>query len=231
MNEVFRQEKKFLITTEQYYTMSRQLENILELDKHSKGEGYSIRSLYFDTLDDRDFQEKVDGIELRRKLRLRNYGPDNDFAMLEMKQKQGALQKKRSLYLNRKDASELCKGRYSVLLKYNNDFAAECYSMLNMYCYRPKAVVEYKRKAFIAKENKIRITFDHHIIGTESNFDIFDVNLIQYPVLDPYLMVLEVKYNGFLLSYIKDLLKPCNSSELSVGKYILGRSVSMHYRF
>ena len=27
-------------------------------------------------------------------------------------------------------------------------------------CYRPKAVVEYQRRAFIAKENQIRITLD-----------------------------------------------------------------------
>ena len=44
-------------------------------------------------------------------------------------------------------------------------------------------------------------------------------------------MVLEVKYNGFLLSYIKDMLERCNASELSVGKYSLSRAVSKHYQF
>lgn len=78
--------------------------------------------------------------------------------------------------------------------------------MMNLHCYRPRAVVEYRRRAFIAKENKIRVTFDHHIIATESNFNIFDGDLCQYPVQDQSLVVLEVKYNGFLLSYIKDML-------------------------
>ena len=48
-----------------------------------------------------------------------------------------------------------------------------------------------------------------------------------YPVMDPCCLVLEVKYNGFLLSYIKDLLNLVERSELSVSKYCLARSVSL----
>lgn len=228
MNEVLRQEKKFLISQQQFYKYSYDLSRILALDGHSAGEGYLIRSLYFDSLDDRDYQEKEDGVELRRKIRLRNYGPDTPFAMLEMKQKQGASQKKRSLRMDREDAERLIRGRYSVLLRYEEPFAAECFALMNQHCYRPKAVITYHRKAFVAKENKIRITFDHHITGTESSFDIFSDSLLENSILDPLLVVLEVKYNGFLLSYIKDMLMECDSSELSVSKYCLGRAVSKH---
>ena len=70
-------------------------------DPHNGISGYPVRSLYFDTLDDRDFHEKAAGVELRRKLRLRSYDPAADFAMLEMKQKQGASQLKRSLRVTR----------------------------------------------------------------------------------------------------------------------------------
>ena len=45
--------------------------------------------------------------------------------------------------------------------------------------------------------------------------------------MDPFNLVLEVKYNGFLLSYIKDLLDQVERSELSVSKYCLARSVSL----
>ena len=41
----------------------------------------------------------------------------------------------------------------------------------------------------------------------------------------------KVKFNGFLLSYIKDLLRRCEKSELSVSKYALSRMVSKHYLF
>ncbi len=231
MNEVLRQEHKRLITLDQYYRLSHDLEKIMHLDSHSHGDGYSIRSLYFDTPEDKDFEEKEEGVELRRKIRLRNYGAGSPFAMLEMKQKQGPHQKKRSLRMTKEDAQALTRGQYSALLHYPDPFAGECFALMNMECYQPKAVVEYKRKAFVAKENKIRVTFDHHIIATEACFDIFSPTLGMNPVLDPYLVVLEVKYNGFLLSYIKDMLHATESSELSVGKYSLSRSISKHYRF
>ena len=102
------------------------------------GEGYIIRSLYFDSLYDRDFYDKEDGVEKRRKIRLRIYDPNQDFAMLEMKQKDGKNQLKRSLRITKKDAEELILGNYSVLLNYKEDFAAECYSIMNMYLYKPK---------------------------------------------------------------------------------------------
>ena len=231
MNEVLRQEKKFLIGLPDYYYHSGNLAKFMLEDSHNRGDGYPIRSLYFDSLDDRDFQEKLDGLSIRRKIRLRCYGPDSPFALLEVKQKEGAMQKKRSLRLPREEAVRLTRGDYSGLLACPEPLAQECYAVMNIHCYRPRAVVEYRRRAFIARENKIRVTFDHHIIATESNFNIFDSNLCQYPVQDQSLVVLEVKYNGFLLSYIKDMLSGAANGELSVSKYCLSRTVSKHFYF
>lgn len=216
---------------DQYYKYSYELSKIINIDKHNKDEGYKIQSLYFDSIDDRDYQEKIDGVEVRRKIRLRNYGTDSEFAMLEMKQKQGDLQKKRSLRMNKIDAMRLINCDYSVLLQYNEPFALECYAIMNMYCYRPKTVVSYNRKAFVTKENKIRITFDYNIVANECYYDIFSENLTQNSVFDPYMVVLEIKYNGFLLSYIKDMLMECDKSEISISKYCLGRSIAKNYLF
>ena len=231
VNDVFRSEHKYLIPLWQMYSLSHTLSNVIQEDPHNEGDGYLVRSLYFDSLGNRDFQEKEDGVFLRRKIRLRCYGADSDFAVLEMKQKEGSLQRKRSLRLAREDAQALIHRNYGVLLKYRDSFAAECYAVMNSHVYLPKSVVEYRRKAFIAKENRIRITFDHHLIGTEGGFDIFSSHLLQNPIMEQNAVVLEVKYDGFLPSYIKDLLKACNRSELSVSKYCLSRAVSQHYSF
>lgn len=230
MNEVMRQEKKYLMTLADMYGLSHRLSQVMLSDQHSGPMGYRIRSLYFDTLNEGDYYDKIEGMELRRKLRLRIYDPAADFAMLEMKQKQGAYQKKRSLRLRREDARLLMAGRYEVLLTYEEPFAAECYGLMNGLCYLPKTIVEYQRLAFIARENRIRITFDHHITATESRLDLFDPGLDLYPVLDPFQMVMEVKYNGFLLSYIKALVSQADRSELSVSKYCLARSASLSFQ-
>lgn len=231
MNEVLRQENKFLINFRQFIELKSKLSEIMIPDKHNGDEGYRIRSLYFDTLEDSDYEDKEDGVYLRKKIRLRIYDPMSEYAMLEMKQKQGEYQRKRSLSISRKDAKEMVDGNYSCLLRYNTPFALEVYSLMNMDVYSPKAVVEYNRMAFIAKENNTRVTFDFNIIGTESNYDIFDPLLNQNSLMEQNMIVLEVKYDGFLLSYIKDCLDEVNSSKLSVSKYCLSRSISKHYRF
>lgn len=222
MDKVYREEKKFLISVAEFIKKSHTLSHVMMEDPHNGTHGYIIRSLYFDTIYDNDYYEKQAGIETRRKIRLRIYDPNAKFAMLEMKQKQGPNQLKRSLKISREDAICLTKGDYSPLLKYKEDFAAECYGMMNYRCYRPKTVIEYNRKAFIAKENKIRITFDNNIVATESCFDLFLPTLNMNPVLDKYCVVMEVKFNGFLLDYIRRLINSIDKSELSVSKYVLG---------
>ena len=229
MNVVLRQEKKFLISQDKMYQLSHQLANIMSMDTHGTSQGYMIRSLYFDSYDDRDYVEKCDGVELRRKIRLRNYGPEMDFAKLEMKQKQGPLQKKRSLKLSKEDSLRLISGDYSVLLRNDSAFAQECFYMMNQYQYRPKTVITYQRKAFVAKENSIRVTFDHHIKATETNYNIFDPDINENYIMDPYLAVMEVKFNGFLLSYIKDVINKCDGFETTVSKYFMGRTWSKNH--
>lgn len=231
MNEVARQEKKFLMTIEEFYKQSNYLQHLMTQDKHNGSNGYMIRSLYFDTLEDRDYHEKIAGVDPRRKIRLRYYGSPNKFALLEMKQKEGIYQVKRSLKMDIKDAIELTKGNYSSLLTYSQPFAAECYGLMNTSVYRPKTIVQYNRKAFIAKENKIRVTFDHNITATEACFDLFADDLSMYPVFDRFNVILEIKFNGFLLTYIRNFLKGIDASEIAVSKYCLGREISLNSLF
>lgn len=223
LNQVLREEKKFLISQHEFIQKSHQLEQVLHQDPHNGVHGYSIRSLYFDTPFDDDFFEKQAGVELRRKIRLRIYDPLQNFAMLEMKQKQDVYQRKRSLRITREHAQRIIDGDLTPLLQYPEPFATELYGLMQYRCYRPKTIVEYKRKAFIAKENSIRITFDHDIISTESNMDLFSPALDMAPVMDLANVVLEVKFNGFLLGYIQDMLASIDKSELSVSKYVLAR--------
>lgn len=229
MNEVLRQEKKYCVTAAEAPVLCSRLGSVMAEDPHNGPQGYSIRSLYFDSLNDRDYWGKMDGLELRRKIRLRCYSPEADFAMLEMKQKEGASQKKRSLRLERADAERLARGDLLPLLQYPDPFAAECYGLMRRLCYRPKAIVEYRRRAFIARENRIRITLDSRITATEAGWELFSPVLPQYPVLDPFHVILEVKYNGFLLSYIKEAVSHADRSELSQSKYCMARSAGLHY--
>lgn len=74
MLDVTRTEVKYDIGPLQMADMKRQLGIFMEPDPHNGERGYLVRSLYFDTLHDTDFEEKVEGYDGRQKIRLRVYG-------------------------------------------------------------------------------------------------------------------------------------------------------------
>ncbi len=223
MQQVLRREIKYQLTAVQYYQLAHTFSKLLHEDSHNGDNGYMIRSLYFDTLNDVDYYEKEDGTDPRRKIRFRCYSPDSDFALLEMKQKQGVQQRKRSHKLGRSEVEQCINGDFSSLLTHDSQFLTECFGLMSRQFYRPKAIIEYHRKAYVAKENNIRITFDREIRSSQSVNNFFSANLPLKPAIDPFTVIMEVKYDGFILSYIKDIITAANASPLSAGKYSAGR--------
>lgn len=221
LRKVLRQERKFLLTAPQALKLETNLRSFLKEDPHNGERGYIVRSLYFDTILMRDYQEKLAGVEIRRKMRLRIYDMADDFALLEMKQKQGSSQLKRSLRITREHAKALCMGDYGPLKAYQDAFGAECYGIFKMHTYRSEVLLEYRRKAYVVPENDIRITLDSQVRAVKTNQDIYEEQPGMVPVLHPGFTVLEVKYNHFLLSYVKELLNTSNKSETAVSKYAM----------
>lgn len=225
--DVLRKEKKYVISSIISNNLSSFCGKVLQNDTNNGCEGYCVRSLYFDTYDNTDYEQKLSGDYIRKKIRLRIYNTKDEFVKLEMKQKQGDNQRKRSLSISRNDARRLIDGDFLCLLKYDNSFAKELYNTMVMEVYRPKCVVEYHRKAYLTDENNTRITFDSNIRACETNFNIFDQDLCLNPVYDMEKVILEVKYNNFLLSYVKDMINSVDRIETSVSKYCLARSLNL----
>ncbi len=227
MLDVLREEKKYGISLERANYLYGKMKLFMEGDPYNGYEQYMVRSLYFDTMYDDDFSEKESGNEYRKKIRLRIYDAGANNAKLEMKEKCGVSQRKRSLSLSKEQALKLIEGNYSVLLDHDEDIAKEFYLVMTTEGYKPKCVVQYMRRAFSAPENNIRITYDSELESNEGYFNIFDENLCVYPIMDKDEVVLEVKYNNFLLSYIKDILQCVDSVETSCSKYCRARKYGM----
>lgn len=225
MLKVLRREEKYPIQLHEALLYTNYFSKLLSYDSHSENGAYSVRSLYFDTIDDKDFFNKITEQNTRRKIRLRIYHPQDQYAKLEMKKKENIYQEKRSLLITREDAQAIINGNFSVLLHYPEDFATELYCVMSTEFYRPKSIVEYQRCAFMAKENHIRLTFDTMITGTESNFDLFAENLPLTPIYDPDNAIFEVKYDKFLLGYISEIISNIDRRNISCSKYCLSRSI------
>ena len=225
--EVLRKEQKYPMSHMEAEYMYYKLANVMQQDAHNGENGYLVRSLYFDTFNDTDYNDKDGGYEMRRKIRLRIYNPNDKVAKLELKEKQGDFQRKRSLLLTREDAIELCSCNYDVIRKYDTEFAREIYGRMQEKFYRPKVIVEYDRRGFVVKENDIRITLDSNIRANENNLNLFDSELNCYPVGKLTQVTMEVKFNHFILSYVKDLVSLSNRSQISLSKYCAARMASL----
>ena len=218
---VVRTEKKYGISSVTGSILRERLSKVMEADRHSGAGGYRVRSLYFDSLDDDDFFDKVDGLERRKKIRLRIYSPDQRWVKLELKQKQGAVQVKKTLEISRETAGQLISGNFTPLLSLESGFPGELYQTMIRGIYRPKCVIEYRRTAFALRTNNTRITIDSDIRASGNCGSFFDRTSVLTPLLkEP---VLEVKYNDFLPDQCKTVIHLADRLEISFSKYEMAR--------
>ncbi len=230
MQEVYRNELKYCISLTEAMIIKSGLEAFMKPDSHNRENGYMVRSLYFDTLFDTDFEDKVNGYDNRQKIRLRIYDADSNFAKLELKEKTGGRQRKRSITISRKEAQLMTSGDYSFLCHREEPLAIWLYTFMVSRNYRPKCIVEYNRQAYYAEQNDIRVTIDSDLRATEASFSLFDPNLSVYPVSNPGEVTLEVKYNNFLFTYIKNILQQADRMQISNSKYCRARMITKRGR-
>lgn len=225
---VVRTEKKYSITWIRQSELLSRLAPVMRVDPNSRTGSYTVRSLYFDSIYDNDYFDKVNGLELRKKIRLRIYLPGETGGQpgtvkLELKQKQGSAQKKESFLISRALAEEMIQGNYAGLDRMDSEQPEALYRILVMGVYRPRCIVEYRRIAFSEEIAHTRITFDSDIGASHACERFFERELALLPVRNQ--PVLEVKYNGFLLSPIKQALDFADAPELAVSKYAMARQL------
>ena len=103
----YRHEWKIALAPGDLAVLRQRLQTVMQPDVHAVDGRYGIRSLYFDTPEDRALREKLDGVSRREKFRIRYYNGDRSFIQLEKKCKCAGLGRKeqaRSIAAGRFDA-------------------------------------------------------------------------------------------------------------------------------
>lgn len=221
----YRHELKYYITLGEYELLQRKLSLTMERDAFAKKNGgeYFIRSLYFDDRDDSAFREKLSGIDERDKFRIRIYDMRDDVIKLECKHKSNGYIKKQSIGLSRREYEKLMSGDRLFLLNRPEPFARRMYLEFAQRALKPAVIVDYTREAFVFPMEDVRVTFDKNIRTGLRSVDMFNAGIPTYPVIDDYGMVLEIKFNRFLPTYIRSLLQLEASQRSAISKYVLCR--------
>lgn len=221
----YRHELKYYITLGEYELLQRKLSLTMERDAFAKKNGgeYFIRSLYFDDRDDSAFREKLSGIDERDKFRIRIYDMRDDVIKLECKHKSNGYIKKQSIGLSRREYEKLMSGDRLFLLNRPESFARRMYLEFAQRALKPAVIVDYTREAFVFPMEDVRVTFDKNVRTGLRSVDMFNAGIPTYPVIDDYGMVLEIKFNRFLPTYIRSLFQLEASQRSAISKYVLCR--------
>ncbi len=222
--KVYRHELKYFISFSNQRILGDILANTLVLDPNAGPDtDYWIRSLYFDTIENEDFYDKEIGIPNRKKIRLRIYNVNQKKVKLEIKNKYSQYMLKETASMSREDAEQLIEGNKEVLLKTGNPTLNRVYYLMSQSFYRPAILVDYEREAYIGPIQDIRITFDKNIRVNNFDFDIFNEHINMQPIFDEPTMVVEVKFNHFMPTWLTDILGTFHSERYAISKYCLGR--------
>lgn len=87
----YRHEWKHVLNTADLLILRQRLRAVMESDPHAVDGRYQIRSLYFDNEEDKALREKIDGVNMREKFRIRLYNCDATVIHLEKKSKRNGL--------------------------------------------------------------------------------------------------------------------------------------------
>lgn len=228
MLSVLRSELKYWISYGDSLLLQTELSKLLMPDHYSQDGFYRVKSLYFDSINQKDYVQKLDGVEERKKIRMRIYNEDTDTVKLECKKKSGALQRKESLLISREDALSCMEGDYGALLDYPEELAWRLYCDMTLGCYRPAVVIEYERFAYLYGEYNTRITIDRNVRSSELSLNLFDKELPWVHTVEDA-VILEVKFNERLIEPVKKILAKYHLTNVSVSKYGSGRPVLERY--
>lgn len=223
----YRHEIKYLIPSNLAESLKQKLSLLMDIDKNSYNDDntYLIRSLYFDDLKSTAYYEKLDGVEYRKKYRIRIYNLEDNFIRLECKYKHNNMTSKESVLISKdicskiinRDINDIDISKDNILKKFIIDMKTN--NLL------PSIIVDYKRLAYTYPVSEVRITFDSKIKSGVYNYDLFDNNCNYASVIDDNYLVLEVKYNEILPESIAIILSTISLNKEAYSKFATCRNL------
>ena len=194
----YRHEWKHELNYLDLLTIRQRARAVMLPDPHARDGKYLIRSLYFDNPDDRALREKIDGVNMREKFRIRYYNGDTSLIHLEKKSKRNGLGTKFSAPLSAEEAQRIVDGDIGWMLDtQERPLLQELYCKMHYQRMRPKTIVDYTREPFIYGPGNVRVTFDYDIRTGLQSTDFLNPDTPTIPAGDAPI-ILEVKWDAYL---------------------------------
>lgn len=228
-----RYEIKYQISLKERDKLISYFKGFMTLDPHvQNGFDYEVRSLYFDSLFKNSYFEKMNGENIRRKLRVRFY-PDfvnggNEIVFIEIKRKVNENVSKARIAIKFGDLFKVIDGNTSFAKKffrnlphYDRKTLEEIWYLYKRFNLKPVCVVSYKRQPFVGKiENRFRITFDTNMKVRNSNFNLH-YGTGKYFIPRNF-AIMEIKFNDVIPNWVLRIVQINNCVQEKVSKFANG---------
>lgn len=202
----YRHEWKHEISYGDMLALRQRLSAVARRDPHAIDGKYRIRSVYFDNAADKALREKLDGVNVREKFRIRYYNGDLSLIRLEKKRKVNGLCLKESAPLSVRQAQAIAGGDVAWMIESGVPLVMELYSKMLSQGLRPKTIVDYTREPFVFAPGNVRVTLDYNIRTGMSGTDFLNPDCVTVPAGDAP-VILEVKWDAFLPDIIRDAVQ------------------------
>lgn len=223
----YRNEIKFIISKTMAEVLKQRLSLIMSVDNNSynSDNSYLIRSLYFDNENSDAYYEKMDGVEYRKKYRIRIYNFDDKFIRLECKYKHNNMTSKDQTLIDKELCIKIIDGKIDEIDLTKDNLLRQFALDYRLNRLEPSIIVDYNRVAFTYHVSDVRITFDSQIKSGMYNYNLFDKNATTYRVIDDNQMVLEVKFNEILPESIALILQTVPTFRQAFSKFAACRNI------
>lgn len=204
------------------FALRQRLSAVMQPDKNAVNGKYFIRSLYFDSPEDKALLEKLNGVSRREKFRIRIYNNDLSFIKLEKKSKINGLCLKETAELSVKETERIISGETEWLSSSEKKLLRELGYKMKTEGLIPKTVVDYTREAFVFPAGNVRVTLDYDIRTGIKQTDIMKPDLPTVPAGNSPI-ILEVKWDEFLPDIIRDIVQLESRRSSAFSKYAVCR--------
>jgi len=222
----YRNEYKHVINKAQAIILKSRLKAVMQSDENADENGeYFIRSLYFDTHDNKAVGEKYDGVPFREKWRIRFYDHDSSKIRLENKIKRVSSCVKVTCEITKDEVLEILNKEYDFLKESKEPVRQKFYRALACESHVPKTVTDYVRTPFVSPLGNTRVTIDSDLRSPTSGLmDIFDPYSPTVSVFPDERCILEVKYDEYIPDYIFKLIQQFDGTRTAaMSKYLACR--------
>lgn len=220
----FRHEYKYEINYFDYLALRQRLLPFVKSDPNADENGfYRITSLYFDNFHDKALMEKMNGVNIREKFRIRYYNDNHELIRLEKKFKQNGMCLKSACPITRAECQQLLSAQTVWMRDADRPLIRELYHKMTAQMLKPKTLVVYQREPYVYPVGNVRITFDSQIETGIHSQDLFHPVTIATSPTAGQTLLLELKYDEFIPDFIRDLIQLGYRTNQAFSKYAICR--------